>query len=234
MTKKKDTEAEREEAIEEILQKPVFITFTDETSRIRRNSLIFITIALIYKQAGGSIESIAPFGIMFDITTNRRFVDIVLFCLVLYHGLHFLWQSWDAVQEWRVRLTGHMTFPNSIVKGIDTENTVRQFSLMEWFNTERKKIASYHAALARLQAMEQTEFEERPLKERIEAIEKHIGGIRKIISDERITASLERFEKWYRIFGWSQLLRFILLEWGLPIGLSLWALYLLAPSFWNT
>ena len=243
--KETQTDEEKEKAIEKILGEPVFISFTDETNHIRRNLLVFVFIALVYKLSKAEIDKISPFGIDL-MNIDQNVLNIGFFCIVLYHSIHFLWQSFDALQEWRIRLTG--TF-NIEPKAADISpqryniNMIRQFSLMGWWQQQKELVEEYQMGLFDLLKQglnlktndinEKHLIDSKPYGEKFESIQENINKMRDVLHSEPIAYSLKRFDRWYRMFSYSQLARFILLEWGLPLALSAWALYLLAPAFWG-
>jgi len=98
-------ENEKIKAVQKVLGEPVFIYFSDEINRIRRNLLVISSIALAYKYSGTKVTEFMLFGVKFE-HLSPSFVDTCLFFLLLYTFIHFFWQSVDAVQEWRIRITG--------------------------------------------------------------------------------------------------------------------------------
>ncbi len=84
--------------VEKQLGEPVFISFTDEVHRARRNLIILTFVTLAYKISGAKITSFAPLGIHFD-NFQPDFVDTAFFIFTLYSFIHFFWLSLDALQE---------------------------------------------------------------------------------------------------------------------------------------
>jgi len=99
---------DKREEVEKILGNPIFDEFPEHTLRIRRNLLIIASIASIYKLYGLSISSggeVSLGGIKLSGLTNVA-VDQIMFVLVVYHLIHFFWNSVTHLQRWRVRVTG--------------------------------------------------------------------------------------------------------------------------------
>ncbi len=238
-----------EEAIDKVekaLGEPVFIYFSDEVLRIRRNLIFIASITLAYKLSGAKIESFNPFGITFS-KFAPSFVDEALFFLLLYSFIHFFWQSVDALQEWRIRITGtRLVFQTAARWGAaeaDSPNDPRQSSLMNWWVQEAKKIGAYSNVIKEVAGAvnnfnatlsgNQNVDDIRPLIEshrnQLTGLGSTLEKIKETLASKRIPVSLARFEKWFRMFGYSQLARFAIMEWGLPVVLSLAAMYLVFP-----
>lgn len=130
----------------------------------------------------------------------------------------------------------------------DYPNDPRQSSLMTWWNEDARRIGAFipliksleekviqldtHAKakdLGELPNINNIMRTTGPLQTELANLRRKIEETEKIICSHRIPVSLERFEKWYRRFSLSQLSRWLILEWGLPVVLSLWALYLVFP-----
>ena len=57
----------------------------------------------------------------------------------------------------------------------------------------------------------------------------NIYRLNKAINDNRTLASLSAFEKFYEGFAWSQRWRWYILEFGIPVMIALFAIYLTFP-----
>jgi hypothetical protein len=75
------TEDEKITAVQKILGEPVFIAFSDEVNRIRRNLLVITSIILTYKHSGTDITRFTLFGVDFE-HLKPTFVDTCLFLLL--------------------------------------------------------------------------------------------------------------------------------------------------------
>ncbi len=54
-----------------------------------------------------------------------------------------------------------------------------------------------------------------------------VKEVNKTLDANRVPASLERFDSWFKVFLKSQNIRWLLIEFLLPISLGIWAVYLL-------
>lgn len=242
---------DKKKKAEKALGEPVFIYFSDEVHRTRRNLVILTFIALAYKLSGAQIDSFHPLGIQFK-NHNPDFIDQAFFAFLLYSLVHFLWQSIDALQEWKLRLTGtrlvHVTTAISASPYGDYPNDPRQSTLMTWWKHEARKIGNFRESAKELEststafkaALEKAKSEESTdtstivrsiseLNTKLTALSRQIGEAMETIESERIPVSLDRFEKAYKLFSYSQLARWLIIEWGLPIVLAIWAMYLVCP-----
>tara|TARA_R110002096_G_scaffold257381_1_gene450739 strand:+ start:61150 stop:62010 length:861 start_codon:yes stop_codon:yes gene_type:complete len=238
-------------AVQKALGEPVFVGFSEETLKVRRNMLAFTFITLSYALSGASIESFSPLGITFnDFDLNH--INTVFFFLVAYHLVHFLWQSIDALLEWHIRITGtrlaFLTGSKFTDSNADYPDDPRQSSLMTWWQIESGRYTSVEEAINTLEQaannldMEKVQREAENdinlqnvtgylarVPEETSKIKASLDNLERALNSDRIPASLDRFEKWFRLFSWSQLSRWFVLEWGGPIVLALWALYLINP-----
>ena len=241
-------------AVSKALGEPVFIYFSDEVHRSRRNLIILTFSALAYKLSGATIESFDPFGINFK-NFEPEFIDKAFFIFLLYSFVHFFWQCIDAFQEWRIRITGtrlsHVTGAKFVSEYGDYPDDPRQSSLMTWWKIEASKIGKFSDLVEELEnsmqslevAAKSKDLGEIPnlsqitditkrMEKQLTALGRKIEASENVICSQRIPESLHRFERWYKHFSWSQHARWLLLEWGMPVGLSLWALFLVFPKSW--
>ncbi|MCH9844989.1 MAG: hypothetical protein K0U39_05725 [Alphaproteobacteria bacterium] len=151
--------------IDKFLKNP-FSGFSDEICRIRRNLLIFTTIALVYHYSDTTLTSLIFFGVVVD-GWKPFYIEKVLLIFIIYHCVHFSWCVWETYQEKNISFSDIKELKNMLY--------------------EEKRFF------------------------------RHILEIDKIINIEN-----RRFKRW------------AVLEAGLPLALSLWALSLLALAFWNS
>lgn len=128
--------------------------------------------------------------------------------VVAYLVVHFGWNSITHFQQWRLRVTGtRLAFKTGRSPGLyleddergDYPDDPRQSTLYTWWLVQAKQLASNP---------------ETP------------DGV---MSSERIHPSLDRFDRWFRLFQWNQVARWLVIEWGLPLALGVWAIWLAWP-----
>ncbi|HAX92213.1 MAG TPA: hypothetical protein DCY07_08440 [Rhodospirillaceae bacterium] len=242
---------EEAKEVQKVLGTPVFIAFSEEMIKMRRNLVMLAFGTWAYKELCFPTNEISFVGIKLGFRSLDS-VERVLFYILLYSLIHFLWNSTDALFEWRNRITGSrisfVTTGKSASRHGDYPDDPRQSSLLTWWRESAPRIRNMKAACEKLEGIaedlknraSEKEFGGMPninhitmaagdITNRAAELERQIAATSEILLSSRIPASLERFEAWFRLFSWSQLARFFLLEWGFPILLSVWALLLVSP-----
>ena len=232
-------------AVELILTKPVFIGFSEETIKVRRNLLTLAFMVVVYKLSGLEInENYFSFlGIKFKNAPSNEFLDITLFFLISYHLIHFVWQSWDALKECKMRVTGTnaLFMRNDITKESkeDYSLDIRQSSLLNWL-WKRTKITTddYYTMMKENSPVStsvfdaMTEGKDHLLnKNSVTDALLNIDTLHKAITENRTSVSLRRFENFYKCFSYSQILRWSVIEFGTPVCLALFAIYQICRSY---
>jgi hypothetical protein len=248
---KEKSKDEIEQQVRRVLGEPAFVYFSDEVLRMRRNLIVLAFIVLAYKLSGAKVDGFQPLGIKFS-GYSANSIDKAFFIFLLYNLIHFFWHSLDALQEWRLRITGtklaFITTGNFASEHADYPKDPRQSTLMTWWLQEARKIGNISEIIQRIEdsikqldtLAKAKDLGELPnvnniirstgqLNHEMSGLTTALNETKKVIDAARIPESLRRFDSWFKIFSFSQLARWLLLEWGTPIGLSLWALYLVYP-----
>jgi hypothetical protein len=239
-----------EKSLDKELGEPLFVSFNDETNKARRNLVALSFVGIAYKISGAQITAFSPLGLTIgDFRAN--FIDQAFFVFIIYSFIHFFWLSLDAFHEWRVRITGtrlaYVTTAIFAHEHADYPNDPRQSSLMTWWLHEAKQIKSFRglaisleqradlvAKISREDPFTSLNFNNlsqamTALKADIQTLNQTLERVDTTLASPRIPASLARFEAWYRMFSVSQLARWLILEWGLPLVLATIALFWLFP-----
>jgi hypothetical protein len=240
-----NNQAEKDlKAVEKILTQPVFIGFSEETIRVRRNLLTIAFFVVVYKLSELEIDIFSFLGTTFkNGKPSKEFLDITLLCLIIYHFAHFIWQSIDAWKECKLRVTGTnaLFMKNDIAKESSEDYAFDplQSSLLNWLwkRTKFTEDDYYEPTEDVLNAMTDEKFDLKdkgtalpPLKPNLESDALlNINNIHKAINADRNLVSLNRFEEFYEGFAWSQILRWCILEFGVPAVLALFAMYQTFP-----
>ena len=238
--------------VEKVLGEPIFPDFSENVLRIRRNLLFVSFIVLIYKWYGLSFSG-QLWGLTIE-NINASVTDDILFLVLLYHATHFGWATWDHIQQWRIRLTGtRLAHQTGAIWGTDLADypsDPRQSSLYRWWVERAGQIGNISGYMTELDAKVKRWGDQmnsaltteskinlnnamHSLGEMTNAIHEMKGKVKeaaKVISSQRIPASLERFDNWFFRYQRSELARWFVLEWGLPILLGLSALSLTFPT----
>jgi hypothetical protein len=142
--------------------------------------------------------------------------------VLFYAFIHFLWHSWDAVQEWRIRITGTKRLSHMTTFGdaeCDYPNDPRQSSLMQWWTREARRLSEYSNLINKLKAgvknlddaVKSKDLGEFPnlhsVISQLNSTLLHSQHVvfketKETIESQRIPESLHRFEKWFRRFSW--------------------------------
>lgn len=184
--------------------------------------------------------------------TDASYFDTGLFLILAYHFIHFFWQSLDKFHEWRIRLTSsaQLIYDGTAkwagqIQVNDVGSDPRQFSLYRWWLQQEGLSKSTMKLIAPLTAIAEAAEKASAEKSMQESIDLHKmataankatselreqqAQILEFLSSGRLQASLERFDRWFFQFLWSQILRWLILEWGGPLLLAVWALHMVWP-----
>lgn len=223
--------------VEEILTKPVFIGFSEETIRVRRNLLTIAFLTVFYNFSGIAITGFSFLGIIFSKIPDKEFLDTTIFLLLLYHLVRFVWQSWDAFQECKIRITGtnalFMKNDNDKENSYDFTTDYRQSSLLNWWwKQTRPNSIDISQAIKDLEVIENggspyanhaTSLD--LLAEKFNNLKVDIEALNNMANSKRTLVSLRRFENFYKYFSYSQISRWLVVEFGLPVILAIIAMY---------
>lgn len=246
-TKQKDVEA-----VQKVLGEPVICEFAPRVHQLRNLLFVVTLIGIGYElggltvQDGSSILGLKVAGL------NDQFVRTTLLGIVLYLTLHFVWCAWDYLLEWRLRITGtrvaFITTARFASDEGDYPNDPRQSTLYNWWIENAHQISRIEEDMDRmgddinnlrnslLEVRDQQELADlnalrQPLNEiheTIRQVKQKVDNIDKIKRSERTAASLARFDNWFQIFLRSQNLRWLLVDFGLPLAGAAFAIGLLA------
>ena len=240
--------------VEKSLGEPVAAEFSDYVRKLRGN-LVFISFISISLIIGGM--EIDPdssiLGLKFK-GLNNSSVIFGLAILNAYMFLHFLWCSFDAFQEWGMRVTGtrlaFITTARMSSEHGDYPSDPRQTSLYHWWKDQSNKIGSLSEPIVEINS--KLETWEKEVKEALESqgnpnavnacmainkvstditkLKSSIEAVSKTLESPRIPVSLERFDNRFQLFLRSQNLRWLVLELGLPIIMGFTSVVLLVSK----
>lgn len=220
--------------------------FDDNTLKIRRNLLVTGVVATFYKLKLGSIDTdkTSLFGVRFT-ELDQGAVDALLFLLIAYFLIHFVWCALEDLQAWRFRLTG-LTVPkprNSMMfagKNSDAGgHDQKQLTLGAWWskniqNVRSTRDAAFDKQLASFleKLQEQETLQHTEIKAAIHNIKQNCENI--MADTAHVTVALARYEKGFLRHQQSQAIRWILLEFGLPVVLGLLVLVIIGAQYIKT
>lgn len=238
--------------VKKALGEPVWCGLSESAVKARRGLLTVGLIDIAIYWVGLRIDSqVTIFGAKIS-GWNESLLLPVLFLITLYFFCHFCWLCWDSVLEWRIRITGtrvaFITTARLANSYSDYPNDPQQSSLYHWWSEEAKRIGNFTPVLqgvvARLNELEKEVHE----KERegassldirsactdigrtvgdIAKVVRSIEGLEKTLESNRIPASLQRFDSWFKLFLKSQNLRWLVFDMLIPLTVGFGALALL-------
>lgn len=245
---------QRIKAVEKVLKEPVAAEFSEQAWKIRTNLIVAASIALVMGLAKIQIAPDSTFlGLKFT-GLNDTLIRFTLATVVVYLLVHFMWAGWDAFLEWRLRITGTRTlFQTGAFFGpehVDYPVEPRQSTLYNWWSMQQATIGEIgKQAVAIQDSMRKWEADiqriregkDDPYSSNLNAVVHGLSQAQasaaklahiieqntKAMTDDRIPASLKRFDGWFQLFLRSQNLRWFVIEFLAPVAFSLTALYAL-------
>jgi len=233
------------EAATAALGDPVGISFHEETTKARRNLIVFSFIALFYEFSEAEISSVETFGLKFDEIRPEK-LEMIYIILLVYAFINFLWKSADEFAAWRNRITGtRLSYSTGAKWGnayCDYPDNPKHSSLSYWWIMNAQKIEDLPGCskniksgsdelLERMQSINLSKSEEvKSLERQISAFQTMIARLEesvksgiKVFGSARISVSLSRYECWCKALSWSTILRWVLLEYSFPIIMAVYA-----------
>jgi hypothetical protein len=214
---------------DKILLKPNIDPIDSNTQRIRRNLIVTSVIAFFFVMAssGVDIKNSSFAGIKFYDLNGDAVLVLILLSLI-YFLVHFIWASSDYIKENRFRLTG-VAIP--MVRGgamfasdDDLEPNVdnaRQSSMCSWWQREKNRAIDYQRLIDDMKKNINNDKNEQA----INALSTRLNEMENKAS--YITEALQRFESGFWKYQVSQLLRWTILDFGLPVIIGCFAFLLI-------
>ncbi|GHZ08329.1 hypothetical protein [Vibrio cholerae] len=223
------------EAIEKLMGDPTPLEVTDYEEKIRRNLLFasMIVFGLTYLKLIPNSDS-KFFGLSFDNLTPES-IYIVLIVIVSYELVHYIWLVVNKISYWKIRLTGTtpgvtrgnagMRFGNEFDPydhAGNQENSNFYVWMLEQKNTVNPLLNNYSETWAKLEklAFETESLESshsQELLNKLNEISSVQTRLEKHLTNIRMDASMQRFDSSFAMMIRSQSLRWIILDFILPI-----------------
>ncbi|MCZ8501032.1 hypothetical protein BCU90_20195 [Vibrio lentus] len=206
------------------LAKP-FLELSEKALKIRRNLNVVALIAIAITLLGIEVKGVNFSGLKIEgLTDNKLYV--VLLCVLLYHMIYFLWCTYDEYWKWRIHLieeasddvtkrqTGDYSLSPSQL-AVDSNLYCNDHVLENIYKQVKTCICS---------SMKAQDYELKNLDERLHSI--WCSSMQPII--EQDLARLRRYEQSFKNYHMQEVARFSIIEFGLPLVLSLYGAYELA------
>jgi hypothetical protein len=246
-----------EDKLATILAEPKFDEFYEQTRRIRKTLLLLstTTILMIWNNLDISINDISFIHInKVDNNLLKCFLLIALHLLYfISNTFEYIIHNRLRITGSKLR---HVTTGKSSTDGGDYPDDPQQSTLYNWWVTERKKFISsteIDKTLVKINNLKK-EIESWVEKQlylkdskdyninfnhylkslsqanlKLSNIEKRLKAMcESLTKPPRIEKSLEKFDKWFRIYNKAQVVRFLTIEIALPILLGLIAISMLS------
>lgn len=184
--------------------------FPESSHRVRRNLMIFASLALFYKFSDARFKSecsnILGFG--FE-NIGERSISVSLFLIVLYHFFHFFWLAFEHIMHNHILLSRPLP-KNHVPTRVGSTDLSEEWNLYIWWQNNFKRFNKI---------FQNDEFS--------------LDEMKKTLIDlkEKIEPSLKRFDDKYKSYISTQKLRWLFLELLLPLSLGFCAILVFLLSF---
>lgn len=226
------------EEVYKVLGEPVFGDLPENALKVRRNLLIVSFVSIFFALGDLKVSPDADFfGVKLS-GISPGFVLLSLFLFNAYFLIHFLWYSVESFMEWRIRLTGTRlafitsgTFASELC---DYPSDPRQSSLYRWWADNVKRLTHLQGDCDNLSRkldvwsvpvelgsdspgcrVLRSDIVE--LKSAVDKLAGSVNSLDKNLTSERIPASLERFDSWFKYFLHIQNIRWFLVDIVVPV-----------------
>lgn len=202
-----------------------YLQYSDKTVRIRRNLLIIFVLAYFLMVVGVDIENIHLGVVKVQLLQIKPVVSLLL-VINVYQLFYFLWCSWDEYWKHRLGLikeiVGHYqdrdTDELTLSAAMKCTDSDLQFH-PDYRYMDQRLTNAINQIVSRL---EQDIEKEDVARRAVNAFNNNIGSI--IKND---VARLVMFENSFKYYHWQEIARFFIIEFGLPVVVSIYSIYLL-------
>lgn len=213
---------------DDLLVKPKIEPFDSNTQRIRRNLLAASILGVVFTSGSASFNGSVSglFGIKLEGLNITHLYYLILASLV-YFFIHFLWASLDDLKGNYLRLTG-IRVPMATVASYAADSTFEpnvsnngDSTLFSWWKAQRQYSEHLHKVIEHIDS----DVNESKYEPALNSAKHHIEQINAKVS--YIEASLVKFEQGYWKYQRSQILRWYILDFGVPSILAITSVTLL-------
>ena len=189
------------------------------TQRIRRNLMMASVLIFIFFIASDGVNTVsASFAGIKFLNLKPNYLEIILLSSHLYFLLHFIWAAHDHLKSNLIRLTGVAVPKINEVGGFESSDKLyantddnNQTSLYSWWCAFSKKPLNINEQLKTIRE----KIEKNSHGEAIQHIEAQLRDIKN--KTDYINEALLRFDLGFWRYQRSQILRWILLDFGVPV-----------------
>lgn len=225
-----------DERIESVMREPNPIVATEQEEKVRRNLLIgnVVTFCFVYLKLMPSNE-FSILGLKFDHLTPSN-IYVILLIYVCYELIYYLWLTTNKFMYWRVRLTGinvqtvrgsqaGVSFSNEnspLDHTGSNENSNFYVWLLESKTPFFSRINAWESSWKSIEkfSFDNTELgpdERTKILDSLKTIEQHTKHLTDTVNNIRISASMRRFDSWFKMLIRSQSWRWIIMDCLFPL-----------------
>jgi hypothetical protein len=233
--------------VEEVLGEPINPELSEYAQKLRRNLLAFGAIYLFCWFNGVQISRDSTFFGIQLVGVNEQQFSAGTMLINAYLLVHFGWYAWEAILEWRVRITGtRNAYQTNSTNGglpsaVDKSYDPRQSTLYNWWLRLARNIGHRNNVIDDFdQRLKQVERELKALDPKsvnvnvkdlvaslaqlpdgLGQIRSYMERIDRALSSGRIEEALGRFDQWFKLMLRSQNMRMILIDISLPLFIGI-------------
>lgn len=195
---------------------PIYEDFTEYTTKVRKNLFLSSSLSIFIILNDITIEGSSTFlGIKFNnLDTYTLYIGFLLF--VIYFLIHFFWLSIDKYNEDKIKLFEKYEVVNH------SKITTNHIQTLDYCLLKAKE---------ELKKIEENDTLSR--KNLLNQINTSIVSLDSVLNDKEFKKSLNKFDTSFLFYFNSQNLRWTIIEFLLPIILSLGSIFLLLHAIYK-
>lgn len=220
-----------------IMREPFMEEFPDHLQKLRRNLLVMGSASIVYKISEATLTANGSLlGVSYE-NLKSQALEWVLIAVLVYLLIHFGWAAVEHFHKWQLRHTG-IEDQKIDYNGGDTPypEDISQYTLYNWWLEENthiqariSKFKQVDEELRKILEILKDQTNEGPsgftqstiheidaIKEKIEAWLKE-SDQRFLSAQSELVETLKRFDTKFWRYQKSRVLRFFIIEYGLPV-----------------
>ncbi|WP_305845999.1 hypothetical protein [Photobacterium kishitanii] len=199
-----------------------FLDLSDKTNKVRRNLNITALIALSLTALDVKVSSINLSGVRVEGVTEAK-LFFVLLCVLVYHIIYFTWCTYDEYWKWRLYLIKEDTDDYTKRQTSDDSLSPSQLAVDSNLYCNKHTLNGIYSSMkdAVVYAANEKKLDPDELKDRFESA--WCSSMQPVI--EQDLARMKRYEDSFKNCHWQEVIRFSLLEFGLPMVLACYGVY---------
>lgn len=245
------------QSFNKIINEPIHIFFSEDAIKVKKTLLILSFITLLLTIGNLSIDSTSSLlGLKFN-GLSSDLIYIGLLILIIYNFINFVWNSINALLEWEIRQTGcknafKPNYNDLINFNGSTESSFpenpRNTTLYYWWNRQINYIPAITMKVDSIdkifklyqenvssndKSINQLNHKISDEMDNLSDIKQSLEIIKNALKDDQIKTSLKNFDSRYYTLLVSQNMRNILVEFLIPLSISLFSIFELLKILFN-